>query len=54
MRTGKDEYRNGKLWNGYDYTRQSWVCDGLYVRCAHPETMDCGCYGKLHAGEPVK
>ena len=54
MRTGKDEYRDDKLWNGYDYSRQAWVADGLYVRCGHPEKMDCGCYGKHHAGEPVK
>ena len=35
----------------YDYKNQAWTKDGLYVRCAHAETMDCKCYGKLHEGE---
>lgn len=35
----------------YDYNRQAWVVDGLYVRCGHPEDMDCGCYGRAHEGE---
>jgi len=37
----------------YDYDNQAWIVDGKYQRCAHPETMDCGCYGKAHAGEPA-
>lgn len=43
----------GILLNGFDYANQAWVRDGKYVRCGHPETMDCGCYGKAHAGESV-
>ena len=39
--------------NGYDYVHQAWVRDGKYVRCAHPVSMNCSCYGRLHAGEPV-
>lgn len=35
----------------YDYDKQAWIEDGRYVRCHHPEAMDCDCYGKLHAGE---
>lgn len=35
----------------YDYDRQAWIVDGRYVRCGHPEAMDCRCYGRLHAGE---
>jgi hypothetical protein len=35
----------------YDYTNQAWIVDGVYVTCAHPATMDCLCFGKLHAGE---
>jgi hypothetical protein len=50
-RTGGNSYLNGLLWNGYDYTRQAWVTDGVYVRCGHPELMKCGCYGREHAGE---
>ena len=37
----------------YDYTHQAWVENGVYIRCGHPESMDCGCYGRAHAGEPV-
>ena len=36
---------------GYDYTNQAWVEDGRYCRCGH--NSPCGCYGRLHAGEPV-
>jgi hypothetical protein len=35
----------------FDYDRQAWVKDGRYVRCGHPENMDCGCFGRAHAGE---
>lgn len=35
----------------YDYERQAFVENGLYIRCAHPKSMDCQCYGKLHEGE---
>lgn len=28
-----------------------WVADFHYVRCGHPESMDCRCYGKAHMGE---
>lgn len=38
--------------NGYDYDHQAWVVNGKYVRCGHPEAMDCGCYGRVHVGEP--
>ena len=35
----------------YDYENQAWVVDGRYVRCGHPDNMDCGCYGREHEGE---
>lgn len=35
----------------YDYANQAWVIDGVYQACNHPESMDCNCYGKQHAGE---
>lgn len=54
MRTSNDEIKDGKLWNGYDYERQAWVVNGRYIRCGHPETMDCQCYGKKHEGEKVE
>lgn len=35
----------------FDYANQAWIVEGKYVRCGHPETMACGCYGRAHAGE---
>jgi hypothetical protein len=34
----------------YDYINQAWVKDGRYIACGHPESMACGCYGRVHAG----
>lgn len=51
-RTSDNEYRNGKLYNGYDYGKQVWVLKGKYVRCGHPNEMNCQCYGRLHEAEP--
>ena len=51
MRTRQDVFSEGRLMDGYDYNRQAWVRGGRYVRCAHPEAMACGCYGRDHAGE---
>ena len=39
--------------NGYDYDNQAWYQNGVYVRCGHPESMDCGCFGKANAGKAV-
>ena len=50
-RTSINVYRGDRLWDGYDYDKQSWVQNGVYVECGHPKDMDCGCYGRLHAGE---
>jgi hypothetical protein len=41
-------------WDGYDYHNQAWVSGGTYVRCGHPETVNCSCYGRLHEGEAYK
>jgi len=51
MKKSNNETVCDRLLNGYDYDNQAWVIDGLYVRCGHPENMDCGCYGKRHEGE---
>jgi len=51
MRMSTNEYREGRLMNGYDYENQAWVKDGHYLRCGHPEGMKCRCYGKEHEGE---
>jgi len=52
MRTSNNQHdKTGSLLNGYDYKNQAWVVDGKYVRCGHPNAMNCGCYGKRHEGE---
>lgn len=38
----------------YDYTNQSWTRNGRYVRCGHPEEVDCHCFGRLHEDEELK
>jgi hypothetical protein len=40
--------------NGFDYAKQAWYLNGVYIRCGHPESMQCDCYGRLHEGEPAK
>jgi hypothetical protein len=45
---------DGILTNGYDYLNQAWVVDGVYVRCGHPDEMECQCYGRVHEGEPCE
>jgi hypothetical protein len=37
------------LW--FDYPNQAWVRNGRYIRCGHPESMDCGCYGREHESQ---
>jgi len=54
MRTSQNKYEGGRLINGYDYDNQAWVIGGRYVRCGHPERMQCKCYGRLHEGEKTK
>lgn len=39
----------GNVW--YDYKNQAWVRNGKYQSCAHPDEMQCMCYGRLHDGE---
>lgn len=43
----------GVLQSGYDYINQAWVMNGKYITCGHFEVMSCGCYGKVHEGEPA-
>ena len=35
----------------FDYENQAWVVNGAYRRCGHPASMNCQCFGRLHAGE---
>ena len=41
--------------NGFDYRHQAWVENGRYLDCGHeyPENGECGCYGRIHQGEPI-
>ena len=52
--TGEYDIESHPFCNGYDYENQAWILNGRYVRCGHPESMDCGCYGRAHEGETVK
>jgi hypothetical protein len=54
MRTSRDVFNvHGVLLHGFDYENQAWVENGKYLRCGHPDPMDCGCFGRLHEGESV-
>lgn len=39
--------------SGYDYLNQAFVLRGRYVRCGHPQEMNCNCFGRRHANESV-
>lgn len=55
MRTSRNQSAaSGLLVNGYDYKNQAWVLKGLYVRCGHPESMSCNCYGRINEGKECK
>lgn len=53
-RVSTNQYKNGILFNGYDYANQAWVANGVYVDCGHPEFLQCTCYGRQHAGEKAE
>lgn len=38
----------------FDYDKQAWIQNGVYLRCGHQDSMQCDCYGRLHAGEPAQ
>lgn len=50
----RDTLRVDRNGNGYDYQKQAWVIGGRYETCAHPASMNCDCYGKLHHGETAE
>lgn len=55
MRYGTNETTPaGNIRNGFSYEHQCWIEDFVIQRCGHPETMDCRCFGKLHAGEQAR
>lgn len=50
-RQSDNQHVNNTLHNGYDYDNQAWIINGKYVRCGHPQEMNCNCYGRLYEGE---
>lgn len=54
-RLSKDEIKHGRVWNGYDYSLQVWVVDGVIQDCGHPEEMKAkGCRNAYKlAGEKI-
>ncbi|KKN66913.1 hypothetical protein LCGC14_0466880 [marine sediment metagenome] len=38
-RQSTDEIKNGRVFNGFDYTLQVWVKNGVVQPCAHPRYM---------------
>ncbi|KKL12908.1 hypothetical protein LCGC14_2531060 [marine sediment metagenome] len=38
-RESTDEIRNGRVFNGFDYSLQVWVKNGTCQDCAHPRSM---------------
>lgn len=38
-RLSVNEYRDGYVWNGFDYSLQVWVIEGVIQSCAHPLRM---------------
>ena len=49
-RQSENEYKDNRLYNGYDYENQAWVMSGKYVNCGHDDSVHCGCFGRLNAG----
>ena len=54
MRTSNDEIKNGMVLNGFDYTLQVWIKNGIVIECGHPVSMgpDC-CMARKLAGQDV-
>lgn len=38
-RLSGDEWRDGHVWNGFDYALQVWVVEGVVQPCGHPPPM---------------
>ncbi len=47
----KNEVKREEVEFNYDY--QCWIVNGVIKRCGHPETMNCKCFGKTHAGKSL-
>ena len=42
-RQSSDEIKNGLVFNGYDYSLQVWVKNGVVQECNHPARMGARC-----------
>lgn len=38
-RLSRNQYRDGRVWTGFDYALQVWVLEGIVQPCGHPEAM---------------
>jgi hypothetical protein len=47
-RSSRDHFRDGFVYNGFDYDVQAWVIDGIVQRCGHRDP--CRCFGKKYEG----
>lgn len=47
-------YSEDKTEHSYDYNKQVWIVNGVYMDCGHRPEMKCGCYGRKHAGEKAE
>jgi hypothetical protein len=46
-----DHFRDGLVYNGYDYDLQCWVVQGIIQRCGHPNA--CHCFGRKYADQKL-
>jgi len=47
-RFDKDHYKDGEVYNGFDYALQVWVKDGIVQICGHLSD-ECGCNQRKYA-----
>ncbi len=53
-RQSTDEIKNGRVFNGFDYTLQVWVKNGVVQPCAHPGRMGPRCCNqRIYAGRRI-
>ncbi len=54
-RESTDEIKNGRVFNGFDYSLQVWVRNGVILDCAHPERMGARCCNqRIFAGRRIE
>jgi len=51
-RFDKDHYKDGEIFNGFDYDLQVWVKNGIVQICGHL-SPECGCNQRKYAELPV-